>query len=135
MKDSDAAAQGKVASIKKYVDASGIPDAALLKMAKLGAVIDGWMRETEVAISAIQCWTALEEYFGVVPCTVMSMMSNDGLSSACEVDIAGVVGMHALQLASETPSALLDWNSNYADDPDNAVCFQCSKLPNRFFTD
>jgi len=126
MKDGDAAAQGKLTAIKKYVEVQNIPDAALLKMAKLGAVIDGWMRETEVAISAIQCWTALEEYFGVVPCTVMSMMSNDGLSSACEVDIAGVVGMHALQLASETPSALLDWNNNYADDPDKAVCFHCS---------
>ena len=133
MKDGDAAAQGKLASIKKYVEVQNIPDAALLKMAKLGAVIDGWMRETEVTISAIQCWTALEEYFGVVPCTVMSMMSNDGLSSACEVDIAGVVGMHALQLASETPSALLDWNNNYADDPDKAVCFHCSNLPKHFF--
>jgi L-fucose isomerase-like protein len=133
MKDGDAAAQGKLTSIKKYVEVQNIPDAALLKMAKLGAVIDGWMRETEVAISAIQCWTALEEYFGVVPCTVMSMMSNDGLSSACEVDIAGVVGMHALQLASETPSALLDWNNNYADDPDKAVCFHCSNLPKHFF--
>jgi len=133
MKDGDAAAQGKLAAIKKYVEVQNIPDAALLKMAKLGAVIDGWMRETEVAISAIQCWTALEEYFGVVPCTVMSMMSNDGLSSACEVDIAGVVGMHALQLASETPSALLDWNNNYADDPDKAVCFHCSNLPKHFF--
>lgn len=133
MKDGDAAAQGKLTSIKKYVEVQNIPDAALLKMAKLGAVIDGWMRETEVTISAIQCWTALEEYFGVVPCTVMSMMSNDGLSSACEVDIAGVVGMHALQLASETPSALLDWNNNYADDPDKAVCFHCSNLPKHFF--
>jgi len=133
MQDGDAAAQGKLASIKKYVEVQNIPDAALLKMAKLGAVIDGWMRETEVTISAIQCWTALEEYFGVVPCTVMSMMSNDGLSSACEVDIAGVVGMHALQLASETPSALLDWNNNYSDDPDKAVCFHCSNLPKHFF--
>jgi L-fucose isomerase-like protein len=133
MKDDDASAQGKLASIKKYVEVQNIPDAALLKMAKLGAVIDGWMKETEVTISAIQCWTALEEYFGVVPCTVMSMMSNDGLSSACEVDIAGVVGMHALQLASETPSALLDWNNNYADDPDKAVCFHCSNLPKHFF--
>ncbi len=40
------------------------------------------------------------------------------MSSACEVDIAGVVGMHALRLASETPSALLDWNNNYGDDPE-----------------
>src|SRR5215470_6664855 len=133
MKDNDSAAQGKLAAIKKYVEVSGIPDTALLKMAKLGAVIDGWMREVEVTISAIQCWTALEEYFGVVPCTVMSMMSDEGLSSACEVDIAGVVGMHALQLASETPSALLDWNNNYADDPDKAVCFHCSNLPRHFF--
>jgi L-fucose isomerase-like protein len=135
MKDDDPVAQKKLQSIRKYVSTQSIPDAALLKMSKLGAVIDGWMRDTEVAISAIQCWTSLEEYFGVVPCTVMSMMSNEGMSSACEVDIAGVVGMHALQLASETPSALLDWNNNYADDPDKAVCFHCSNLPKHFFRD
>src|SRR5260221_9557869 len=133
MKDDDPEANAKLQSIRKYVSTENIPVAALLKMAKLGSVIDGWMRETDVAISAVQCWTSLEEYFGVVPCTVMSMMSNDGLSSACEVDIAGVVGMHALQLASETPSALLDWNNNYADDPDKAVCFHCSNLPKHFF--
>src|SRR5436189_353287 len=133
MKDDDAVAQKKLQSIRKYVSTQSIPDAALLKMAKLGAVIDGWMQDAEVAVSAIQCWTSLEEYFGVVPCTVMSMMSNEGMSSACEVDIAGVVGMHALQLASETPSALLDWNNNYADDPDKAVCFHCSNLPKHFF--
>jgi L-fucose isomerase-like protein len=135
MKDDDPAAQGKLQSIRKYVSTQSIPEAALLKMSKLGAVIDNWMQATEVTISAIQCWTSLEEYFGVVPCTVMSMMSNDGLSSACEVDIAGVVGMHALQLASETPSALLDWNNNYAEDPDKAVCFHCSNLPKHFFQD
>jgi L-fucose isomerase-like protein len=135
MKDDDAGAQKKLQSIRKYVSTQSIPDAALLKMSKLGAVIDGWMQDTEVVISAIQCWTSLEEYFGVVPCTVMSMMSNEGMSSACEVDIAGVVGMHALQLASETPSALLDWNNNYADDPDKAVCFHCSNLPKHFFKD
>ena len=93
------------------------------------------MQAHELAISAVQCWTSMEEYFGVVPCTVMSMMSNSLMSSACEVDIAGVVGMHALRLASETPSALLDWNNNYGDDPDKAVCFHCSNLPKHFFED
>ena len=102
-------------------------------MAKLGAVVEQWMKSNELAISAVQCWTSMEEYFGVVPCTVMSMMSNDLLSSACEVDIAGVLGMHALRLASETPSALLDWNNNYGDNPDKAVCFHCSNLPKHFF--
>jgi L-fucose isomerase-like protein len=133
MKDSDDRAQAKLASIHKYVDASGVPALALMKMAKLGAVIDHWMAETEVAVSAVQCWTSMEENLGVVPCTVMSMMSDGLLSSACEVDICGVLGMHALRLASETPSALLDWNNNYGSDPDKAVCFHCSNLPKHFF--
>ena len=133
MKDDDPLAVAKLTDIHSYVTTSGVPDAALMKMAKLGAVIDQWMAQTEVSISAIQCWTSLEEFFGVVPCTVMSMMSNNLISSACEVDICGVIGMHALQLASGTPSALLDWNNNYGDDPDKAVCFHCSNLPKHFF--
>jgi L-fucose isomerase-like protein len=135
MNADDAAPQRKLADIKRYVTTSDVPESSLIKMAKLGAVIDGWMQENELAISAVQCWTALEEYFGVVPCTVMSMMSNNLMSSACEVDIVGVVGMQALALASRTPSALLDWNNNYGDDPNKAVCFHCSNLPKHFFTD
>ena len=128
-----AAARAKLDMIRSYVPTGNIPVAALEKMAKLGAVIDEWMHANELTISAVQCWTSMEEYFGVVPCTVMSMMSNDLLSSACEVDICGVIGMHALRLASETPSALLDWNNNYGDHPDKAVCFHCSNLPKHFF--
>jgi L-fucose isomerase-like protein len=133
MKDTDEAAVQKLQSIEKYVSTTDIPQAALLKMAKLGAVIDQWMKATDLQISAVQCWTSLEENLGVVPCTVMSMMSDSLLSSACEVDVCGVLGMHALQLASETPSALLDWNNNYGNDPNKAVCFHCSNLPKHFF--
>src|SRR5579859_1427606 len=132
MKDSDDAAQAKLQSIEKYVSTNDVPKAALVKMAKLGAVIDQWMKQTDVTISAIQCWTSIEENLGVVPCTVMSMMSDDLMSSACEVDICGVLSMHALRLASESPSALLDWNNNYGDNPDKAVCFHCSNLPKQF---
>jgi len=135
MKDTDEAAVEKLQSIQKYVSTTDIPQAALLKMAKLGAVIDQWMKAADLEISAVQCWTSLEENLGVVPCTVMSMMSDSLLSSACEVDVCGVLGMHALQLASETPSALLDWNNNYGNDPNKAVCFHCSNLPKHFFKD
>ncbi len=135
MKDDDEAAIRKLNSIERYVASSGVPRAALLKMAKLGAVIDAWMQSADVQISAVQCWTSLEENLGVVPCTIMSMMSDSLLSSACEVDVCGVLGMHVLQLASETPSALLDWNNNYGDDPNKAVCFHCSNLPKHFFRD
>src|SRR5258705_10572819 len=135
IKDTDDAVAQKLSAIQKYVTTSGIPPAALLKMAKLGAVLDGWMKNSNVHITAVQCATSLEENLGVVPCTVMSMMSDSLLSSACEVDVCGVLAMHALQLASETPSALLDWNNNYGNDPNKAVCFHCSNLPKHFFNE
>jgi L-fucose isomerase-like protein len=135
MKDDDDRAMRKLKSIERYVSTSGIPKQALLKMAKLGAVVDEWMKAVDVQISAVQCWTSMEENLGVVPCTVMSMMSDSLLSSACETDVCGVLSMHALQLASGTPSALLDWNNNYGSDPNKAVCFHCSNLPKHFFKD
>jgi L-fucose isomerase-like protein len=135
MRDDDEQAVRKLQTIQKYVSTSGVPQAALLKMAKLGAVVDKWMSAASVQISAVQCWTSIEENLGVVPCTVMSMMSDNLLSSACEVDVCGVLSMHCLRLASETPSALLDWNNNYGSHPDKAVCFHCSNLPKHFFRD
>jgi L-fucose isomerase-like protein len=133
LKDTDDAAQAKLAAIKSYVTTSGIPDAALLKMAKLGAVLDGWMKQAHVTISAVQCWTSFEEFFGVVPCTIMSMMSDNLIPSACETDVPGTLSMYMLALASGTPSALLDWNNNYGNHPDKCVCFHCSNLPKHFF--
>ena len=135
MSDTDDAAQAKLAAIKSYVTTTGISDAALLKMAKLGAVLDGWMKQTHVTISAVQCWTSFEEFFGVVPCTIMSMMSNELIPSACEVDVPGTLSMYMMALASGTPSALLDWNNNYGSHPDKCVCFHCSNLPKHFFKD
>lgn len=133
LKDSDDVVQSKLADIKAYVSTHGITEDALIKMAKLGTVVDAWMKDNEINVTAVQCWTSMEEYFGVVPCTIMSMMSNKLQPSGCEVDVPGVVGMYALALASDSPSALLDWNNNYGDDPNKAVCFHCSNLPKHFF--
>jgi L-fucose isomerase-like protein len=131
--DNDEAVQEKLAAIRKYIPVGETPEAALIKMSKLGTVLDGWMKASELTVSAVQCWTSIEEFLGIVPCTVMSMMSENLIPSACEVDILGTLSMYALTLASETPSALLDWNNNYGDNPDKAVCFHCSNLPKHFF--
>ncbi len=131
--DNDRGVKRKLNDIKKYVPTKSIPADKLLKMAKFGYVVDRWIKETELDGTAIQCWTSLEEFFGIVPCTLMSIMSESLVPSACEVDITGLLGMYILQLAGGTPSALLDWNNNYGSDPDKAVLFHCSNLPKSFF--
>ena len=135
LKDDDPAVIAKITAIQGYTQTKGVPDQSIARMARLALVIERWMDENELCASAIQCWTSMEEFYGVVPCTVMSMMSNALRSSACETDIAGAIGMHALQSASGKPSALLDWNNNYADDPNKAVVFHCSNLPRDFFVE
>jgi L-fucose isomerase-like protein len=135
MKEDSAPVQAKLHEITQYVAAEGIPAPALMKMAKFGVAVDQWMKQTRLNATAIQCWTAMEEFFGVVPCTLMSMMSNLGLSSACEVDIMGTVAMVAMVQASGRPSALVDWNNNYGTDPDKGVVFHCSNLPKDLFED
>ncbi len=131
--DSNAKVKEQLAKIKAYTPTAGVPNDALAKMAKLAIVINDWMAQADLDITAVQCWTSMEEFYGVVPCTVMSMLSDTLKSSACEVDVCGAVGMHALALASGRPSFLLDWNNNYGSDPDKCVCFHCSNLPKSCF--
>lgn len=131
--EKDKTVKAKLSSIKEYIPIQSIPDEKLLKMAKFACVVDRWVKETGLNGTAIQCWTSLQEFFGIVPCAIMSMMSEALLPSACEVDITGLLGMYILQLASGTPSALVDWNNNYGSEPDKCVVFHCSNLPKSFF--
>ena len=135
LSDDDPQVQSKLDEIKAYSPTPGVPQEALVKMAKFAVVMEDWIEEQELSATAVQCWTAMEEYFGVVPCTVMSMLSNVLIPSACETDVTGAIGMLAMALASEKPSALLDWNNNYGDDPEKGVLFHCSNLPKDFFAD
>ncbi len=131
--DNDRGVKRKLNAIEKYIPTKSVPADKLLKMAKFGYVVDRWVKETELNGTAIQCWTSLEEFFGIVPCTLMSIMSESLVPSACEVDITGLLGMYILQLAGGTPSAILDWNNNYGAEPDKAILFHCSNLPKSFF--
>ncbi len=127
--DNDARVTAKVEAIKAYASVAKIPPAALIKIAKLGVVMDEWIAANEYDATAVQCWTSMQEFFGVVPCTLMSMLSDKLMPSACETDIAGTTAMYAMALASGKPSALVDWNNNYGDDPDKGVVFHCSNYP------
>jgi L-fucose isomerase-like protein len=133
--DQDARVEQKLANIRGYLKTDGIPAPALVKQAKVGVVIDEWMAEYDLDASAIQCWTSIQKNYGINVCTLMSMMSEQLMPSACEVDVTGVASMYALQLASSKPAALVDWNNNSAGDPDKCVLFHCGNWAKSFFTD
>ena len=129
------ACKEKLADITGYAAAPGVPNPALMLMAKFGVIVSEWMTQLDLDATAIQCWSSLQKNYGVNCCTIMSMMSEKLMPSACEVDVAGTVAMYALQLASGRPSALVDWNNNYGDDPDKCVFFHCGNWAKAFLPD
>jgi len=135
LNDNDKKVKEKINFIKNYTATKVIPEDSLNKLAKLAVVIENWVIENELDGFAFQCWPSIQDNFGIVPCAVMSMFSEGLIPAACEVDISGLIGMLILQVASESPSAILDWNNNYGDDPNKMVLFHCSNLPKSFFKD
>ena len=135
LKDDDPKVKEKIEFIKNYTPTKEFPGDGLLKLAKLAVIVEIWVAENELDGFAFQCWPSIQDNFGIVPCAVMSMFSEALVPAACEVDISGLIGMYILQVASDTPSAILDWNNNYGDDPNKMVLFHCSNLPKSFFKD
>jgi len=133
--DNDSRVKEKLDEINAYARHDGVPSQSLTLMAKLGIVISDWMSENDIQATAFLCWDSIQQNYGVNPCTIMSIMSEQQMPSACEVDIAGAASMYALQLASGQPSALADWNNNYEDDPDRCVLFHCGNWAKSFVKD
>jgi L-fucose isomerase-like protein len=125
----------KLKEIRGYAPAPGVPLEKLVQMARMGVVLTEWMDANHLDATAIQCWTSVQENYGCNVCTLMSMMSEKFLPSACEVDVTGVLTMYAMQLAGNTPAALVDWNNNYADDDDKCVLFHCGNWAKSFLPD
>jgi L-fucose isomerase-like protein len=104
-------------------------------MAKVGVVLSRWMEANAIDATAIQCWTSVQQNFGCNVCTLMSMMSERFMPSACEVDVTGVLSMYAMQLAADSPAAIVDWNNNYGDDEDKCALFHCGNWAKSFLPD
>ena len=130
IQDTDDVVVQKLSAIQKYVTTSGIPPAALLKMAKLGAVVDEWMNHKR-SYQRSAVLDLLEENLGVVPCTVMSMMSDSLLSSACEVDVRGACRMRCNCVGNAKRFARLEQQLRRRSQQGRV--FHCSNLPKHFF--
>jgi len=133
--DDNARVKKKLAEIDAYAKHDGVPPLSLVLMAKLGIVISDWMAANDIQATAFQCWNSIQENYGINACTIMGMMSEKLMPSACEMDVTGVASMYALQLASGQPSALADWNNNYGDDPNRCIFFHCGNWAKSFVPD
>lgn len=83
---------------------------------------------------AVQCWTRIQELYGIVPCMAYSWLgSDDNLAVSCEGDVQGAISMLLLNelSGSNQSSTLLDLA---AFDPNSPylMMFHCGVTPRHF---
>ena len=126
--DDDGAVAAKLERLRQYTDCSGVPEANLLNLGKLGVVIDEYIAEYHLDALALRCWNEMETHLRVCPCVLLSELNDRGITASCEIDICSAVTMRAMSLASQGPAAVLDWNNNYGEDEDKVILFHCGPV-------
>ncbi len=114
--------------LTEYTDFSLCPDDKLTTLAKVSVVIDQYIKEFRLDCIALRCWEEMQYVLGVAPCVLLSELNDRGIVASCEIDLCSAINMYSMQLASEKPTACVDWNNNYGDDPDKVILFHCGPI-------
>ncbi len=83
---------------------------------------------------AVQCWSQMQELYGVAPCMAYSWMgSEDGIAVSCEGDVQGSMSMLLLNYISnaEKSSTLLDL-ATFDKEADAVQMWHCGVSPRHF---
>ena len=132
--DDDKAVLAKIENLKKYSNFSGVPSANMTTLAKISVVIDEYIEEYHLDAITLRCWNEMETILRVCPCVLLSELNDRGIVASCEIDLCSAITMRAMSLASEQPTAVLDWNNNYGDDENKVILFHCGPVAQSLMT-
>lgn len=127
-KDDDAVVFKKMKRLESYTDFSKVPAKNKLTLAKISVVIDEYIDEYKLDAVTLRCWNEMETILRVCPCVLISELNDRGIVCSCEIDLTSAITMRAMALASEKPTACLDWNNNYGDDENKVILFHCGPV-------
>lgn len=134
MEDEDPAVSDRIEELKNYTNFSQVPDKNMHNLAKVSLVIDTYIRDYCLDAFALRCWNEMEEQLRITPCVLLSYFNDRGITASCEIDMCSALCMRAMSLASEKPSAVLDWNNNYGDDENKVILFHCGPVAQSLMT-
>lgn len=122
------AVKAKIEKLIGYTDFSSVPKDKTETLAKVSVAIDDMMREYHLDCITLRCWEEMQTVLGVAPCVLLSELNDRGIVASCEIDLCSAINMYSMLLASQTPTACLDWNNNYGDDPNKVILFHCGPV-------
>lgn len=132
--DDDKIVLKKLDHLENYSDFSKVPYKNKLTLAKISVVIDEYIEEYHLDALTLRCWNEMETILRVCPCVLISELNDRGIVCSCEIDLCSAITMRAMALASEAPTACLDWNNNYGDNENKVILFHCGPVAQSLMT-
>ncbi|RJP64688.1 MAG: fucose isomerase [Candidatus Abyssobacteria bacterium SURF_17] len=121
----------KVRSLKTAVDTTDCSEESLQAMVGLKLVLQEWAEEEGLRAIALQCWTAMQDALGVVPCFINGLLTSEGLPVTCETDVHGAATAILLQALAldERPIFFADLTIRHPKRDNAELLWHCGNFP------
>jgi len=131
IKDAKKAVAAGVASIKSAVDTESCSEESLEAMVGLKMALQEWAEEKELDAIAMQCWNAMQEALGIVPCFINGLLTAEGLPVTCETDVHGAATAILLQAVAmrERPIFFADLTVRHPENDNAELLWHCGNFP------
>jgi L-fucose isomerase-like protein len=100
---------------------------SLVDQARYEVALRRIARELGVQAMAVSCWTRLQERYGISACSTFGRLNDQGIITACEVDLLGAASMwavHAAALGRAVPD-FIDWTDLHPTEKDVWLAWHC----------
>ena len=97
--------------------------------AKMLAAFFSMAKKYKLESFAIRCWPELSDIFGIAPCAVIGMLSDNGFPTSCEGDVPGAVTMEILRLLAGGGTPIFVDLISYDDKSNSGVVWHCGAAP------
>lgn len=120
-----------IEKIKERANCEEIREESIGKAARLEHALKDFVKQKNLAGLAVQCWDAMQKIYGISSCLTMGRLTEQGIMTACEVDIHGTLAMLVQYLASlkETVPHFIDWTIQHQSKENVFLAWHCGNAP------
>ena len=127
----NAAAVGEIVAYCKERMICRIDDRTLESVAALKLAMKALANKYGCNAIALQCWNALQDEIGIMPCAANSLLNEEGIPVVCETDIHGAVTALMVEAAGmdKSRSFFADWTVRHPDNDNGELLQHCGPWP------
>jgi L-fucose isomerase-like protein len=121
----------EAASMRSKIDSMNISDESLTRVAAMKLALREWAQAEGLDSAAVSCGGAMRSLTGIMPCFVLSELTDDGFPAICETDLHGCVTAVLTQAAvgAASPVFLADMTVRHPENDNAELLWHCGVFP------